>query len=191
MLRWSQATGLLPVVVAMAAVASAQGALPLQERVLGPGELSGFSINGPPEVARSAKAWLRPVTPGEFRAAAALKARGFVVGAREYLTGSNAQAVSDVMEFKTARGARVALAQFVVGVRAGSYSLTRFSVPGVPSAQAAATSAVNRKAFNIAFADGRFWYLVSVGYPPEAGKHPTRAIVVAAARALYRRVHSA
>jgi hypothetical protein len=131
------------------------------------------------------------MTPGQFKAAAALKARGFVVGAREYLTGSNAQAVSDVMEFKTARGARAALAQFVVGMRAGSYSLKRFSVPGVPSAQAAATSAVNRKAFNIAFADGRFWYLVSVGYPPEARKHPARASVVAAARALYRRVHSA
>jgi hypothetical protein len=177
--------------VALAAVASAQGALPLQQRVLGPGELSGFLINGPAEIARSAKAWLRPVTPGEFKAVAALNARGFVVGARESLTGSNAQAVSDVIEFKTAREARATVAQVIAGMREDNYAVNRFSVPGVPSAQAAATSAVNRKAFNIAFADGRFWYLVSVSYPPEARKHPARASVVAAARALYRRVHSA
>jgi hypothetical protein len=189
MQRWSLLPLLLTEAAALVLVASAQGALPLQERVLAPGELSGFAVNGPAEVVRSAEAWLRPKLSGQYKETSALKARGFVVGAREYLTGSNAQAVSGVMEFKTARGARTTLAQSLAGMRAGAYKVRRFSVPGIPGARAAATSTVNRKAFNIAFVDGRFWYLVSASYPPEAKKPPTRASVIAAAQALYRRVH--
>jgi len=189
-LRWSRLPGLLTLSAALVAVASAKGALPLQQRVLEPGELSGFSINGPVEIARSAKAWLRPVTPTGFKGVADLKAQGFVAAAREGLTGSNAQASSAVMEFKTARAARATVAQVIAGLREANYAVNRFSVPGIPGARAAATSAVNRKGFTIAFADGRFWYFVSVSYPPEAKRHPTRASVVAAARALYQRVHS-
>ena len=65
------------------------------------------------------------------------------------------------------------------------------SVRGIPGAQAAVTWAVDRKSVFVAFADGRFWYLVGVGYPPNAKKHPARASVIASARALYRRIHSA
>jgi hypothetical protein len=66
----------------------------------------------------------------------------------------------------------------------------RFAVPGIRGAQAAATAAVDHKGFSIAFADGRFWYLVTVFYSPNAAKPPTRTSVIAGARALYRRVHS-
>jgi hypothetical protein len=190
MWRRVRLSGLLFVAAALIVVPSAQGALTLRERVLGLGELSGFGINGPAEIARSAEAWYRPKLSGRFKDTAALRARGFVVGAREYLTGSNAQAVSGVMEFKTARGARTTLARSISDLRAGAYALKRFSVPGIPGARAAATSAATRNAFNIAFVDGRFWYLVSVGYPPNAKKPPPRTSVIAAARSLYRRVHS-
>lgn len=189
-MRWSRAAGLLPVAAALAAVASAQGTLTLQERVLGPGELSGFGINGPAEIDRSAAAWYRTKFSRRYDDAAALKARGFVVGARESLTGSNAQAVSAVMEFKTARGARTTLAQSIAEMRGGAYAVKRFSVPGIPAVVAAVASGATRRSTNIAFADGRFWYLVGVGYPPEAKRHPARGSVIAAARALYRRVHS-
>jgi hypothetical protein len=76
-------------------------------------------------------------------------------------------------------------------LRSGSAKLKKFAVPGIPGVQAAATAAVNFNGFTIAFADGRFWYLVSVLYPPNAANPPTRASVIAAARALYRRVHRA
>ena len=140
---------------------------------------------------RSAEAWYRPKLSHRFKETAVLKARGFVVGARERLTGSNAQAASSVIEFRTAPGARAMLAQTIPDVRAGSYALGRFAVSGIPGAVGAATSAATAKAMIIAFADGRFFYQLSVVYPPNAKKHPARATVIASARALYRRVHSA
>jgi hypothetical protein len=172
-------------------VASAQGALPLQQRVLAPSELPGFAINGPPEIVPSPAAWYRVKFSHRFQDSAALRARGFVVGAREQLTGSNAQALSAVIEFKSPRGARKMVGQTIADLRSGSYALKRFAVPGIPGAQAAASSTVNDKGLSIAFADGRFWYLVSVRYPPKAAKPPQRTSLIAAARALYRRVHSA
>lgn len=50
------------------------------------------------------------------------------------------------LEFKTARGARATLAQSIAEMRAGAYALKRFSVPGIPGARAAVTSAATRKA---------------------------------------------
>ena len=191
MWRWPRFLALLPVAAASFAAASAEGALPLQQRLLAPAELSGFAINGPPQIARSAEAWYRPKLSGRFKEAATLRARGFVVGAREQLTGSNAQALSAVIEFKTARGARVTLGQTLVQLRSGSYALKRFSVSGIPGVQAVATSAVGEKALTIAFSERRFWYLISVRYPPHAKKPPARSTVIASARALYRRVHRA
>jgi hypothetical protein len=172
-------------------VASAQGALPLQQRVLGPSELPGFAINGPPEIVPSAAAWYRVKLSRRFKDSAALKARGFVVGAREQLIGLNARALSVVIEFKNPRGARAMASQTIADLRSGSYALKRFAVPGIPDAQAAASSTANDKALSIAFADGRFWYLVSVRYPPKAAKPPQRTSLIAAARILYRRVHAA
>jgi hypothetical protein len=191
MRRWSRLPGLLAVAVALVAVASAQG-MPLQGRVLGPGELSGFVPDRPLAIFRSAQAWYQAKVSGRYKESAALQARGFVVAVREILKGpnANAEAGSNVIEFKTARGAHAMLAQTIPEMRAGSYALKRFAVPGIPGALGAATSAVPGKGIVIAFADRRFYYLLGVAYPTNAKQHPTRTSVIAAARSLYRRVHS-
>ncbi len=182
--------GLLALTAALVVVASAQGAPPLQQRVLRASDLPGFKVDRPLEIARSADAWYHVKCSGLSKDSAALRARGFVFGALEHLRRSQAEAFSAVIRFKTPRGANATLGETIGNLRSGSYALKRFAVPGIPGAQAAATSAVETKGFSIAFADGRFWYLVGVLYPPNAAKAPARTSVIAAARALYRRVHS-
>jgi hypothetical protein len=192
MRRWSRLPGLLAVVAALVVVAPAQGTPGLQQRVLRASDLPTFRVDRPLQIARSAAAWYHVKLSGRFKESAALQARGFVVAVREHLKGTNANAGagSNVIEFKTARGARAMLAQTIPEMRAGSYALKRFAVPGIPGALGAATSAVPGKGIVIAFADRRFYYLLGVAYPTNAKQHPTRASVIAAARSLYRRVHS-
>jgi hypothetical protein len=137
-----------------------------------------------------AKAWHHAKQSGRFKESAALQAPGFVVGARQHFKGSNVEALSAVIEFKTPRGATATLGQTIPQLRSDSYALKRFAIPGIPGAQAAATSAVRGKAYSIAFAAGRFWYSVSVLYPANAAKHPAPSSLIAAARALYLRVRS-
>jgi hypothetical protein len=194
MRRWPRLPGLLAVAAALVAVASAQGAPRLQQRVLRTSDLPGFKVDGQLDIARSAQAWYHCKISGRYKDAAALQARGYIVGASEHLYRTqaglfSAEANSAVIQFKTPRGAAAELARAMAGLRSGSARLKQFAVPGIPGAQAAATVAVNSNGFSIAFADGRFWYLVSVLYPPNAANPPTRASVIAAARALYRRVH--
>jgi hypothetical protein len=197
MWRSSRLTGLLTVgVAALFAVASAQASPPLQQRVLRASELPGFKLDGQIEIVRSAQAWYHAKISGRYKDAAALQARGFVAGALEHLyrlqAGAHAaDAVSGVIQFKTARGAAAHLGQTIAELRTSSAGLKQFAVPGIPGAQAAATAAVDDNGFTIAFADGRFWYLVSVLYPPNAAHAPTRASVIGVARVLYRRVHRA
>jgi hypothetical protein len=192
MWRWSRLPGLLTLAAALFVVTSAQAARPLYERVLAPEDLPGFTIDRPLEIAKSAQAWTHAKRSGQFKESAALQARGFVVGAREHLNGDRrADAWSGVIEFNAPRGARATLGQTIAGLRSGSYALKRFAVPGIPGALGAATSAVERKGVIVAFTDGRFWYAVSVSYPPNKRRPSVRTITIAAARALYRRVHAA
>jgi hypothetical protein len=179
------------VTAALVVVASAQGALPLQQRVLRASDLPSFEVDRPLEIARSAAAWYHAKRSGQFKESAALQARGFVVGARQHLNGWKTEAVSGVIEFKTPRGARATLRETIAGLRSGSYKLKRFAVPGIPGAQAAATSAVDTKAYSVFFTDGRFWYGVSVVYFAKAAKSLARDSAIGGARALYRRVQSA
>jgi hypothetical protein len=197
MWRRPRSPWLLSVAAALIVVAPAQGALRLQQRLLNPSELPGFVVDSPVQIARSAEAWYRPKLSGRYKETAALRARGFVAAAREHLVlahrsgARTAEAASAVVEFKTARGARATLGQTLGELRSGSYALKRFAVPGIPGAVGAATSAVEQKGFTVAFTDGRFLYGVSVVYPRNAKQHPARTIVIAGARALYRRVHAA
>jgi hypothetical protein len=57
MWRWSRLPGLLTVGAALVIVAAAQGAQPLQQRVVRASELPGFKVDFPLEIARSAQAW--------------------------------------------------------------------------------------------------------------------------------------
>jgi hypothetical protein len=196
MWRSPRLPGLLAVAATLIVVASAQGSPPLiQQRVLRASELPGFKLDGQVDVPRSAQAWFNCKFSGRYGEAAALQARGYFVAAREHLYRTQAglyaaDADSDVIEFKTPGGAAAHLAQtFPPLPSSGEPKL--FAVPGIPGAQAAATTAVDFNAYNIAFADGRFWYFVGVRYPPNAANPPTRASVIAAAQALYRRVHRA
>ena len=118
-----------------------------------------------------------------------------MAGVREhlYLTKARlyaADATSSVIEFKSPQGALVTLSEAAPSFQPVS-GARPFSVPGIPGALAAATTTVNSDGFAIAFVDGRFSYFVGVLYPPNSVKHPTRASLVAAAQALYRRVHRA
>jgi hypothetical protein len=172
--------------------ASAQGSARLQQRVLRASELPGFKVDGQLEVARSAQAWACVKESGNYKDAAALQARGFVVGAREHLYRPragvySADANSAVIEFKTPRGAAAQLAETIRGMGSDK----QFAVPGIPGARAAATSAVDFDGYFIVFADGPFEYFVGVRYLPNAAHPPTRASVIAVAQALYRRVHRA
>jgi hypothetical protein len=176
MWRWSPmlivGTGVVVVVVA-----AAQGARPLQQRVVRASELPGFKVDSPLEIARSPQAWYHVKNSGRFQDSAALQARGFVVGALEHLRGSGAEALSGVIQFKTPRGAAANLDQFIPQLRSGSYALKRFAVPGIPGAQGAATSTVDHKGFSISFADGRYWYIVTMFYAPNAAKPGAQARV--------------
>jgi prepilin-type processing-associated H-X9-DG protein len=44
---------------------------------------------------------------------------------------------------------------------------------------------------NVAFADGRFFYLVGAAYPPGSAAAPSRGEVVAAAKHLFTRLNQA
>jgi hypothetical protein len=148
-------------------------------------------VDPPLEIIRSTTAWYHTKLSRRFKESAALKARGFVVGARETLTRDwNTAAGSEVIEFKTSRGARAMLGQTMADLRSGSYARKRLAVPGIPGAQGAAFSSALSKGFNIAFADGRFWYRLTVLYPRNATRPTLRISAISAAQALYRRVHS-
>jgi hypothetical protein len=187
--------GLLTVAAALVVVACAQGSSGLQERVLATSELPGFTLDGQVGIARSAQAWLYCKTSHRYKDAAALQARGYIVGAREHLYRTEAgvyaaDASSAVIEFKTAGGAAAELAFIMPGLRS-SGAVKQFAVPGIPGVQAAAHAGVNFNGFTVAFNDGRFSYWLDVQYPPNAKHPPTRASVIAAAQAFYRRVHHA
>jgi hypothetical protein len=166
----------------------------LQQGTLLVSDLPGFKVDTPPTLLRSANAWSNCKQSHRYKDATALQARGFVAGAREHLYRTEAgvyaaDANSNVIEFKTPGDASAQLALIMPALRAGS-AVKQFTVPGIPGVQAAETAGVNSNRFSIAFNDGRFSYWLTVFYPPGEANHPTRASVIAAAQALYRRGHS-
>ena len=63
-----------------------------------------------------------------------------------------------------------------------------FRVASIPGARGLGSSKGRVGGLNVLFADGRFVYLVGVGWN-NAKNRPTRAQLIAAATHLYRRVH--
>jgi hypothetical protein len=64
-----------------------------------------------------------------------------------------------------------------------------FAVPVIPGASGFGGASGGTAGYNVAFADGVYYYLVGAGWPTGTPSPPTRAALVTAAQDLYRRVH--
>lgn len=119
-------------------------------------------------------------------ASARLRRLGFVAGVREDLGGPHGLAgLSTVEQFRSSAGARGELASVARGLVGPG--VARFSVPGVPGATGFAASG---SAFNTAFADGSYCYLIGAqAFRARTPGGPTRAALILASQRLYRRVH--
>jgi len=186
-LRHSSFVSVAVVVAAAAAAAGAGGAsaLPIKQRVLPASDLKGF-VAAPLYVSHS----LTKAAARQPLGADALRSDGFVALGREALsaTGVNDAALSATIQFKTAAGAAKA-ATAVKSANATTGPWTYFSVPGIPGAYGFMQSGSGGSGYNIVFADGAFEYLVGIGSSATTISTQTRALLITAAEALYKRVH--
>ncbi len=65
-----------------------------------------------------------------------------------------------------------------------------FTVAAIPGASGFGGAHNGSTGYNVAFADGAYYYLVGAGWPTGTPSPPTRAALITAAEDLYRRVHS-
>jgi hypothetical protein len=162
-------------------------------RVLVTNELSGFTPRGRRLLGINATSWVTETeTPAPERAAATarLTRLGFVGGVRERLlpdNGAAAEGLSIVEELGTAQSARAELAAQLPLVRAHG-PVSTFGVAGIPGAVGFGGSTPQSSGENVAFAKGRYYYLVGAGWTTGTPSPPTRAQLIAAARSLYQRV---
>jgi hypothetical protein len=166
-------------------LARSSSSLTLEQRVLRPSEFKGFSSIGPHPVIRSASAWSGGNLP-----LAALRKNGFVAGVREELHARalNADGLSVAAQFRTAKGAQAEVRAELAYFRRTN-SLKHFSVRGIPGAYGYSASSAGFRGYNVYFTDGAFQFLVGAGFSTTASKKPSKAKVISAAAALYRRVH--
>lgn len=179
-----------------AATPARPGALTLADRVVGFGEFPGFAPTNPTSVVRGAGAWVAAQGLPAAQASAEvarLHRVGFVAGGVEQLAGpagsGDRSALSMVEQLGSAADARRELAQNS-RPPAGQGAYAAFSVPAIPGARGFDASGGGGAGHNVAFADGPYYYLVGAGFAIGASNPPSRAQVVAAATALYRRVHA-
>jgi hypothetical protein len=174
------------IVTVVPASARASTPLTLEQRVLRPNEFKGFTPHGAHPVIRSVGKW-----SGGYLPDVALQENGFVAGVREHLHSSalNADGLSAAARFRTAKGARAEVRSEVAYVRTTAGGYASFSVPSIPGAHGYTSSGGGFKGYNVYFSDGPFQYLVGAGFAASAKKAPTKSQVIAAAGALYRRVH--
>jgi hypothetical protein len=160
--------------------------------VLAAGELAGLEPAGRRALGINAVSWVSEEGgPASARAAetARLDQLGFVAGVTEHLHPANGTAqegLSIVEQFRTAAGARAELG-FRVG-HVGGAGNTAFAVVGIPGAHGFGGSGPEVSGINVAFAKGRYYYLVGAGWPSGTSSPPTRAALIAAALHLYHRV---
>jgi len=165
----------------------------LSARVLTARELVGFTHTGIVASGINAASWvedeeLPPIQTA--KEATRLEHLGFVGAVRELLApvnGGLAEGLSIVEQFRSPRAAGTELAaQLMMGKthRAGA-----FTVPSIPGAGGFGGLSGQTTGYNVAFADGSYYYLVGAGFSRGAANAPTQADVVAAAQHLYRRVH--
>jgi hypothetical protein len=88
------------------------------------------------------------------------------------------EAISIVVEFRRVDSARAEITHAVAG-RGGRF--TAFAVPGI-GAKGFALSRGRGRGLDIAFANGRFFYLVGCAYDAHAKRPPTRRQLIAARR---------
>jgi hypothetical protein len=152
------------------------------------GELPGFVPSGYRPPATSPQSWVAEYPPPQRAPEAArLKAVGFVAGINEHLAptmGGNGEAISNVEQFRSAKGATAEVAA-QVNQALGRHE-TPFAVAGIPGARGWGFSQSSMPDANIAFAVGAYYYLI--GFGTSAAIAPTHTQLIAAAQSLYRRV---
>lgn len=189
---------LAPQLVTVANGATRTTPLGITGRVLTNRELAGFSAKAPAVAFIDVTKWAKVAPSGGVNVTDRLRRAGFVAGVREDLAwakGTDRGALSAVVRLRSASAARAEIAQQIRDFagepkrgRAKTYAV--FSVPGIPGAHGFTLSTADTTGHNIIFADGPFTYHLGVGYGNQASSPPTRAQLIAAARALYGRVHS-
>jgi hypothetical protein len=147
-----------------------------------PGEMPGFTFDGPRTVSTQVNEFAP--TPKD---AARFRADGFADGATQQLRGpSGAVGISVGFVFATPSAAQRELLRSLAESLAsqGSARITRFSIPGVPTARGFSATTGSQRATNVVFRSGRCMLLIG-----DIGKQSgLPATVKAAVRAVYRRV---
>ncbi len=170
-------------------------AMPLAKRVLSPGQMPGYLVTQRPAVIRNSTRWAAGVeqAPSVVREAKRLRGLGFVAGIDEQLHGRyplQSEAISIVEQYRSAASAgaefRHQSAQIVVGAHG---AVTHFPVLGVPGAMATETRDSSGTSVNIAFADGRFYYLVGAFRSGPGSAASLRDEMVRGAQTTYLMVH--
>lgn len=187
-------------------VAKAIDGLSLAQRLLDPARLRGFALLGPPLVVASARTWgadRGQVNPQLAAQTSQLDRLGFAGGAQETMAATvngpaegtgGAEVSSAVVELGSSRAAHTALRDRVTLARrnwqmAGG-RLTRFRVPGVPGAVGFDTAGPDRTGHTVAFALGRFLYVVASSSAQGNRFAPSRSRIKSAATALYQRMRA-
>jgi hypothetical protein len=171
---------------------------PYTTRVLTYGELPGYQQFGGLHLLPNSEA---VVNFDNLQGAAAtaeearLTSLGFVGGAYERLRSSDFpdEALSAVEEFHTPEAATTELArryQQVQALPASKAIFTPFSVTGIPGARGFDLSSTGSAGHNIAFADGRYFYLLGVGWPAGTINPASRELLAIVAAMYYQRVHA-
>lgn len=171
--------------------------LHITERVLRADEFPGFAPKEHPTTVASVVAWNKVAPSGGIDVTARLRRAGFIAGVREDLEwahGSDRGALSAVVRLGSAKAARAEIARQLrdfshePGHR-GVLTYTPFAVYAIPGAHGFTKQAEDGAGHNIIFADGPFTYHLGVGWGAQVKDTPTRAQLIAAATALYKRVH--
>ena len=166
--------------------------------MLANGEPAGFAAKAPPVTLLVLGDWAKAAPSGGIDVTARLRRAGFVAGIREDLSwtsGTDRGALWPSSACGSASAARAEIAQQVRDFagepsRGRAKSYAAFPVPGIPGAHGFKLTRDDTSGYNIIFADGPFTYHLGVGWGNQASSPPTRAQLIAAARALYARVHS-
>ena len=184
---------------AQAATASPK-TLPLQARLLQPGELAGFKADQGLAHYPSAALWVQSdprLTPAQRASELArLRREGFKgLDQRFYAHGTTQEGVSWVMQLGSAASARAELGSSLAKYKsqdvASGATFTPWRMTRIPGARGFRLSGGGQIGENIFFTDGPYLYLVGVGWAVGEPHAPTRAGLIAAATRLYTRVHAA
>jgi hypothetical protein len=195
--RWASFLAAVCIAAGVAAGATAATPLPLRERLMRTRELGGLVVPGRPRLVTNIAEWTTGDPTGEWttRDPKSLALAGFVRGLREGYgpkAYNGMSALSSVAEFRTAAGARDEVASEVGSVHPPPPTYVAFPVASIPGAHGFKKEGPGITVYVVMFNDGRFQYEIGFGGSPWAiHRHgpAIKAQMIAAARALYRRVH--